>query len=627
LIHALAALKYQTFFQALGAMLFSSALPGRRSPARVLDSFVMFWGSCRGALVALCCLFLVLVLALSVAVAEDSAGDSEGDGDGGCLGFRDACADLTSFCFSLSAARTLLAREDGKEEADSGFSRDWGPSSRPLGFPMSGGSVVTCSSVDTMITRARDGLVPEGDGGVGNNVASCQAPLVPDNWMRASTGVPLELDGTVTAVDPSAVHSSLSMNVAISPPVLDWGRSELYAASTATLTVVNLNNDSTLCLYEPFSTDPQFYVYGYEDVELQPGGNASVTFVFLPKLLGLSSAHLVLQTNLGGFIIQAKGMVVSSPYQILPLTGIDIVVGDFLERNLSIYNPYDDTLYVEGVAVWMSSLESVRQSSHIFCQLGHSDGALELSSLNSNWYTASNAESGRPMIYIRPSEQWEVLPSKSSSTVELKLQALSVGKVFGAISLKLRNCTAGTMDTFVIPIELKVQTRTYYDSSGLISVTFERTSCCASGSFFSLYLQNDASILLKVVGVTENNKNGPMIFQIKYLNGLILFPDTLTHIALVKHASSVPDDISFSSCNIVVETNSTLGRSIIVPCEDLVRASHSYKSNTVIAESDGLFTGTLSEEISANAKTRTLGSMLQVEDLHIKVFLLAHSCL
>ncbi|TVU48144.1 hypothetical protein EJB05_07770 [Eragrostis curvula] len=595
----------------------SFAMTGRRhrsSPAATAVSFRpsrSISSSARGALVALC-----LLLALSVsAAAEDGAVDS--DGDGGCLGFRDGCADPASFCFSPSAAQALLSSEDGIEDADLEVSRDWGPSSRPLGFPMSGGSVVTCSSVNTMITGARDGLVREGDAGARHNVASCQAPLVPDNWMRASAGVPLELDGTASAVDPSARQSSLSMNVAISPPVLDWGESDLYAASTATLTVVNLNNDSTLRLYEPFSTDAQFYVYGYEDLELQPGDNASVTFVFLPKLPGFSSAHLVLQTNLGGFIIQAKGMAVSSPYQIMPMTGIDVVVGDRLERNLSIYNPYDDALCVKEVAVWMSSLESTRQSSHIVCQLGPSDGELELSSLNSDWYTASSAESGRPMIYIRPSEQWEVLPSKSNIVVELNLQALAEGKMFGAISLKLRNCTAGTMDTFLIPIELEVHTRTYYDSSGLVAVTFERTSSCgASGSIFSLYLRNDASKLLRIVGVIENNKNGPMIFQVKYLNGLILFPDSVTHIALVRHTSSVPDDISFDSCNIVVETNSSLGSSIIIPCEDLVHASLSYKSNAVIAESDGLLNGPLYEEIAANAKTRTLGSMLRVKGLH-----------
>jgi hypothetical protein len=435
----------------------------------------------------------------------------------------------------------------------------------------------------------------------------------------------MEVDGTATDADPSGLQSPLSMNVEINPPVLDWGRSDLYAATKANLTVVNLNNNSVLRLYEPFSTDPQFYVYGYEDLELQPGDNATVTFIFLPKLLGSSSAHLVVQTNFGGFIIHAKGMAVSSPYQILPLTGIDLVIGGQLERNLSLYNPYDDTLYVEEVAVWMSSLESTRYSSHLVCQLGPFDGALELSSSGSNWYTASSEGFGWPVVYIRPSEQWEVLPSKSNTVIELKLQAVSEGKVFGAICLKLRNCTPSTVHTFVIPIELEVHTRTYYDSSGLIAVTFEHISTCDEiGSIFSLSLRNDGPKLLRIIGVTEDDRNGPMIFQVKYLNGSILLPDTVTDIALVRHTSSVPEDISSDSCNIVVETNSTLGSSIIIPCKDLVRASLFYTSNAIVAESDGPFARSLyDEEISANARTRTLGSMLQVEDSYdVKVFLL-----
>uniref|UniRef100_A0A0A9DX01 Transmembrane protein 131-like N-terminal domain-containing protein n=1 Tax=Arundo donax TaxID=35708 RepID=A0A0A9DX01_ARUDO len=312
-------------------------------------------------------------------------------------------------------------------------------------------------------------------------------------------------------------------------------------------------------------------------------------------------------------------MAVSSPYQMLPLTGIDVVVGGHLERNLSIYNPYDDTLYVEEVAVWMSSLESTRQSSHIVCQLGlFDDGALDLTSSSSNWYTASNAEFGWPMVSIRPSEYWEVLPSKSSTVAELKLQALSEGKVFGAICLKLRNCTADLMDTFVIPIELEVHSRTYYDSSGLVAVTFERvSSCCDSRSIFSLSLRNDASKLLRIVGVSEDNRNGPVIFQVKYLSGLVLFPDTVTDIALIRHTSSIPKDFLFNSCSIVVKTNSTLGSSITIPCEDFVRASLSHTTNAVFAESDGPFTGRLyEEEVSANARTRSLRSMLQVEGMN-----------
>ncbi|KAL6867256.1 hypothetical protein ACP4OV_015280 [Aristida adscensionis] len=604
----------------------SFAMSGRRhrsSPAAACSSFrrarsVSSSARWAGSLAALCCC-LTLALALSLpaaAAAEDCA--EEGDGDGRCIGFRETCADRGSFCFASSVARRLFASEDGVKEPDLEVSGDRGPP-RPQGFPMAGGGVVTCSAVDTVIAGACNGLGQEGGGGVRYNAASCQAPLVPENWMQASTGVPLELDGTAADVDQSVLHSSLSAtaNVEINPPVLDWGRSDLYATSMATLTVVNLNNDSVLRLYEPFSTDPQFYVYGYEDLELQPGDNASVTFVFLPKLLGSSSAHLVLQTNFGGFIIQAKGMAVRSPYQILPLTGIDVVIGGHLERNLSIYNPYDDTLFVEEVAVWMSSLESTRQASHIVCRLGPSDRALELTSSSSNWYPARSSEFGQPMIYVRPSEQWEVLPSKSSTVIELKAQALSQGKVFGAIYMKLRTCTADPVDTFVIPIELEVHTRTYYDSSGLVSVTFECVSSCGkTGSIFSLSLQNDASELLRIVGVSEDNRNCPMIFQVKCLNGLILFPNTVTDIALIR-LTSVPEDISFSSCNIVVKTNSTNDSSIIIPCEDLMRASLSSTTNDVATESDGRFTGPLyQEEISANARTRFLGSILQIEDLN-----------
>nr|CAB3496856.1 unnamed protein product [Digitaria exilis] len=291
----------------------SFAMSGRRhraSPAA--PSCSSFTG---GSLLALCCLTVVL-LAFSVsAAAEDCAEESDGaDGDGRCLGFRDACAEQSAFCFSSSVAQTLLASEDGIKAMDLDMSSDWGPSSAPLGFPMPGGAgVVSCSSVDTTLARGRHGLGRDGDAGVGYNVACCQAPLVPDNWMRASTGVPMELDGPAADIHPSALQSSSSMNVAINPPVLDWGRSDLYAASKATLTMVNLNNDSALRLYEPFSTDPQFYVYGYEDLELQPGDNAT------------------------------------------------------------------------EVAVWMSSLESTRYSSHLVCKPGPFDGALELSSSSNNW--------------------------------------------------------------------------------------------------------------------------------------------------------------------------------------------------------------------------------------------------
>uniref|UniRef100_A0ACD5TV38 Uncharacterized protein n=1 Tax=Avena sativa TaxID=4498 RepID=A0ACD5TV38_AVESA len=568
----------------------------------------------RGSLCALCCLFLALALSVSAVAVGDSVEDS--DEDGRCLGFRDVCADGSSFCFSSSAVQTLLASDGDIKEPDLGVSRDWGPS-RPMCFPMSGGGMVTCSSVDAVITGAPDALGQDRKEVARYDAALCQAPLVPDNWIQASHGVPQELDGAATDVNPNGLYSSSSMDVEINPPVLDWGRSNLYAASVASLTVLNRNNDSVLHVYEPFSTDPQFYVYGYEDLVLQPGENASVTFMFLPKLLGSSSAHLVLQTNFGGFIIQAKGMAVRSPYQILPLTKMDVVLGGHLEKNLSIYNPFDDSLYVDEVAIWMSSseTESTKQSAHVVCQLGPFDEAVELTSLSSNWHSASSTEFGWPMFHIRPSEQWEVLPSKSSNVVELKLQPISEGKVFGAIYMKLSNCTTDTIDIVVIPIELEVHTRTYYDSTSLVSVTFEHISCAGNGSVYSLSLRNDAPELLRIVSVTADNGDDLTIFQVKYLNGLILFPYTVTDIALIRYTASVQKDISFDNCNIVVKTNSSLGNSVVIPCQDIMRAS-TYTTTAVVAESDEPAGGSFSEEISANSRTGLLGSIIETEGQH-----------
>ncbi|KAF0911248.1 hypothetical protein E2562_008009 [Oryza meyeriana var. granulata] len=128
------------------------------------------------------------------------------DDDFSCLGFRDGCADRSALCFSSSAVEALLASEDGIKEPDLVVSRDWGPSSQPLGFRMPGRSgVVTCSSADALIT-SRNGLGREGKDGERYNVASCQAPLVPDNWMRAMAGAPPELDGAAADANPNGLY-------------------------------------------------------------------------------------------------------------------------------------------------------------------------------------------------------------------------------------------------------------------------------------------------------------------------------------------------------------------------------------------------------------------------------------
>jgi hypothetical protein len=65
----------------------------------------------------------------------------------------------------------------------------------------------------------------------------------------------------------------------------------------------------------------------------------------------------------------------------------------------------------------------------------------------------------------------------------------------------------------------------------------------------------------------------------------------------------------------VVKTNSSLGSSVVIPCQDIRRASTSYTTSAV-AESDEPAGGSFSEEISTNSRTGSLGSLTEIEGRH-----------
>ncbi|KAE8703768.1 O-Glycosyl hydrolases family 17 protein [Hibiscus syriacus] len=107
-------------------------------------------------------------------------------------------------------------------------------------------------------------------------------------------------------------------------PVMDLGHKYLFLPSVGYLTVANTCNDSILHIHEPFSTNLQFYPCNFSEVLLGPGEVASICFEFLPRWAGFTSAHLILQTSSGGFLVQARSFAVESPYEIQPLLGLHI---------------------------------------------------------------------------------------------------------------------------------------------------------------------------------------------------------------------------------------------------------------------------------------------------------------
>ncbi|KAK9704997.1 hypothetical protein RND81_07G025800 [Saponaria officinalis] len=155
--------------------------------------------------------------------------------------------------------------------------------------------------------------------------------------------------------------SSLELSspcLSISPKNLDWGENYIYHPFVAFVKLKNICEKNAIKVYEPFSPNLQFYPFNYSEVVLGRGEVTSISFVFLPKWLGAFSAELVLQTSLGGFLVQAKGSVIESPHRLLPLVVVDVSSGERLSRKLSLTDLLDETIYLEKVTALNSVIRN-----------------------------------------------------------------------------------------------------------------------------------------------------------------------------------------------------------------------------------------------------------------------------
>jgi Transmembrane protein 131-like N-terminal len=527
-----------------------------------------------------------------------------------CFGFLASCPDSTSLCFP-SVKPDLSVRSSQQHETETGNTNP----QQSVSFSLANGGLVTCSSLEPMST---DGVHGRSFGGY--DTVLCQSPLIPDDWMKASNGVTIDWEEGVKEAEMGQLNRSPSSPLMeITPSLLDWGISSLYVASVSTLTLTNIHQDSVLDVYEPYCTDPQFYPYNFEELSIEPGENASISFVFLPRNLGFSSAQIVLQTSFGGFVLQAKGVANESAYNIEPLVGINLHVNDVLTKALSIHNPFEESIYVEEVVVWMSALESVSQSNHAVCQLSMS----ATSSSEVEWFSMGNDWYGLPRVDFRPISSWEILPKDGDGIVELRLQADSQGEVFGAICMKLRTGITQRVTTVVVPLEVQIHEHDNLDhvafmGLGSISASFKsHLACDGSGLIFTLYLKNDGWGSLSIVNIFEE-KEGEKMYEIRYVKHLVLFPTSTTAVALIsrKLRNSEISGVDLQ-CNVVVETNHSSNAFLRIPCQDLACTSSSNVVSDLGSVSEGL------QEKAMNAEGRSFVGVL--EDSTEKVLRLLNS--
>ncbi|XP_038881516.1 uncharacterized protein LOC120073023 isoform X2 [Benincasa hispida] len=371
--------------------------------------------------------------------------------------------------------------------------------------------------------------------------------------------------------------SSLSPFVDISPTELDWEHKFLYLPSLALITVTNTCNQSTLHIYEPFSTDSQFYSCNFSEVVLGPGEAVSIYFVFLPKYLGLSSAHLILQTNFGGFLVPAKGFAIQSPYGIQPLLSLNVQSSGRWTKNLSLFNPYDDVLYVEELTGWISIFkEDKHYHTEAVCRVDRYQVFDEPKpSVIKEGLVVQHGHIDSPLLSMRPYKQWKIEPHSNETIIEVDLSFEYGGTIIGTFWLQLLRPSQDKPDVVAVSLEAELERgSTHDDHKGSIFASFEPL-LYHGNVFVALSLKNSASHLfsvLKIIEVAESK-----VFEFKSLEGLLLFPGTVTQVALITcneqdahfHKASPEIVNMYSKCKLLVLTNESTSSHIEVPCKDI----------------------------------------------------------
>ncbi|KAM0948973.1 putative transmembrane protein [Dioscorea sansibarensis] len=596
---------------------------------------IPFWG-CLWRMLRVSCAVMLLVLLFSCSIgvafsfrSEDEVGfeggcvryggfgalDNGSEGSPGCLRMEYVCGDSDSFCFPSTL---LVSEEDDRCEAQDAV----GASSEVEGSK-SEENIVSCAFVDS-VSEVHEEVNSEKKNFDGDGVSSCKGSVFADAWMEGSTGL-------IGSFDEHSVSSSLSPHVEISPSSLDFGMKDRYSPSLELLTVRNLDNEIVLDVYDLFSTDPQFYPIGFDKLCLAPGEAASIGFVFLPRNLGSSSAHIVLQTSCGGFIIQAKGVAIESHYKAEAFVGLDINSGVKLNRNLSLHNPFDDLLYVQEVTAWISFYSgNVTNLRHVACNTDAYEWSPEdfgSSSSVKDFLTVKGSDEGFHWFEIKPHTQFKLSPHEDETIIELNMWPSMQGKISGAICMKLRASTLDKPDVIIVPLEAEVHGKVTYNAlSGLASAYFESLAPCKeAGMVFTLYVRNSAPYVLSVVGISEVTECSEL-FRIKYMSGLIVYPGTVTQVALIgftppSNPDALPPGIPTvnPNCMLVIMTNDSANPEIKIPCQDLVSVCSRHEPKSSSVPSDGSYIGLglhQDKDKLTNAKTGPLGSI--VEDSLLK---------
>ncbi|KAF2283695.1 hypothetical protein GH714_014044 [Hevea brasiliensis] len=326
-------------------------------------------------------------------------------------------------------------------------------------------------------------------------------------------------------------------------------------------------------------------------------------------------------TSSGGFLIQVKGYATESPYKISPVISVDAASSGRLIRNLSLFNPFNENLYVREISTWiLVSQGNISHHTEAICSVENFQDSNRLSLLSvKDWLVVKSGEADFTLMAIRLHENWEIGPHGSETVIEIDLSFESEVQIVGSFCMQLLRASQDKSDTILVPLEINLDGKGSYNGiSSSVSVSLEAlVSCDASNTFVAISLRNAAPHVFTFVKISEVAPK--KVFLFKYMQGLLLFPGTVTLAAtitctqlLVELHDPVPEISNiYKNCKVVVLTNDTSSPQIEIPCQSIIHICLRHQKDSSI--------GIDHQSEKAESGSRRSGSLGSSRNLPLKV--------
>lgn len=216
--------------------------------------------------------YLVLLLVLGIPLS--ARGDDP----------REQPENLDGSLFPSIVMESFIRRQDHKERPTTGAYQV----SKPL-------PIIEDNQGSTLLPKAR-------------RESNSTHDIAKEGWILQSRNSAIACSASEKLGLPHHGFVAESPNVVCVPPILEWGHQPLFTSSQRSLTIVNTWNDSSFCVFQPNSTNSDFYTTGFRETILPPGGMMTIYVIFLPTVVDLVEGLLVVQTSAGRVSIHMQGI-------------------------------------------------------------------------------------------------------------------------------------------------------------------------------------------------------------------------------------------------------------------------------------------------------------------------------